>query len=122
MRGPLVSLQGTYTPPLARRNTSDRKRKVNSKYQEQLTEPEVPLKGPLKKCERFILDLMKGGSKNKKQYSDLFLNPVPLDMFKTYEADIKPSKPICFMDVKRKLYKGYYKNYDFFANDVRCFS
>ena len=23
------------------------------------------------------------------------------------------------MDVKRKLYKGYYKNYDFFANDVR---
>lgn len=119
LRGPLGSLQGTYTPPLARRNTSDRKRKVNSKYQEQLTEPEVPLKGPLKKCERFILDLMKGGSKNKKQYSDLFLNPVPLDMFKTYEADIKPSKPICFMDVKRKLYKGYYKNYDFFANDVR---
>lgn len=120
LRGPLGNLQGgSYTPPLGRRSSSDRKRKANSKFTEQLNEPEVTLKGPLKKCERLLIDLMKGGQKNKKAYSDIFLNPVSLETYKSYEDDIKPSKPICFNDIKRKLYKGFYKSYDFFANDVR---
>merc|ERR1711871_729842 len=121
LRGPLGTLQGSdfSAPNMGRRSASDRKRKTNSKFKETLNEPEVTLKGPLKKCDKLILVLMKGGDKNKKQMAELFNNPVDLTRFKTYAQDIKPSHPICFMDIKRKLYKGKYKNYDFFANDVR---
>ena len=121
LRGPLGALQGAdfSAPNMGRRSASDRKRKANSKFKESLTEPEVPLKGPLKKCDKIILVLMKGGDKNRKQMAEIFNNPVDLTKFTTYAQDIKPSRPICFMDIKRKLYKGYYDNYDFFANDVR---
>ena len=121
LRGPLGTLQGSdfSAPNMGRRSASDRKRKANSKFKETLNEPEVTLKGPLKKCDKLILVLMKGGDKNKKQMAEIFNNPVDLTKFKTYAQDIKPSHPICFMDIKRKLYKGKYKNYDFFANDVR---
>merc|ERR1719421_1950012 len=121
LRGPLGTLQGSdfSAPNMGRRSASDRKRKTNPKFKETLNEPEVTLKGPLKKCDKLILVLMKGGDKNKKQMAELFNNPVDLTRFKTYAQDIKPSHPICFMDIKRKLYKGKYKNYDFFANDVR---
>ena len=68
------TLQGSdfSAPNMGRRSASDRKRKANSKFKETLNEPEVTLKGPLKKCDKLILVLMKGGDKNKKQMAELF--------------------------------------------------
>ena len=33
--------------------------------------------------------------------------------------DIAPSKPVCLLDVKRRLYKGMYQTYEAFGTDVR---
>jgi membrane protein involved in colicin uptake len=119
-RAPAAANGGLGGPVPIVRQSSDRKRKVNSKFMENLTEPEVTLDNRLKTCQRILLKLIAGGGKNKKKYVEqLFYEPIDLAALPTYADDIAPSKPVCLLDVKRRLYKGMYQTYEAFGTDVR---
>ena len=119
-RKAIVAASASLTAALPSRG-SGRKKSINKKYTETLSEPERALTGNLKAMQGILLKLMSGGPRNayKSQVAIIFLDPVNLEQFPEYLDTIAPSKPICFMDVKRKLYTNMYDSYLEFATDVR---